>query len=99
VPLLGDELVGDQAAEALGQIGDEDAVAPLAASLDRPDASVASIVDALATIHRHYRDRFGNGAQIEDLLQQTISPNGAQRIIDAAALASGASLRHFVVVL
>ena len=30
-----DELVGDQAAEALGQIGDEDAVAPLVAALDR----------------------------------------------------------------
>src|SRR6185436_5832050 len=85
VPLLGDELVGDQAAEALGQIGDEDAVAPLAAALDRPDASVASIVDALATIHRHYADRFGSGAQIEDELRRAISP--------------AAALRHFVVVL
>ncbi len=36
VPLLRDELVGDQAAEALGQIGDEDAVAPLVEALDRP---------------------------------------------------------------
>ena len=99
VPLLGDELVGDQAAEALGHIGDEDAVAPLAAALERPDASVSSIVDALATIHRHYADMFGSGAQIEDLLQQTISPAGAQRIVDAAAKASGAALRHFVVVL
>jgi HEAT repeat protein len=99
VPLLADELVGDQAAEALGQIGDEDAVAPLAAALDRPGASVASIVDALATIHRHYGDMFGSGAQIEDLLRRTISPNGAQRIVDAAARASGAALRQFVVVL
>lgn len=99
VPLLGDELVGDQAAEALGQIGDEDAVAPLAAALERPDAAVSSIVGALATIHRHYRDMFGNGAQIEDLLQRTLSPTGAQRIIDAAARASGASLRDFVIVL
>jgi len=99
VPLLDDELVGDQAAEALGQIGDEDAVAPLAAALERPDASAASIVFALATIHRHYRDLFGNGAQIEDQLQRTISPNGAQRIIDAAARESGAALRHFVTVL
>src|SRR5204863_8970440 len=29
LPLLADELVGDHAAEALGQIGDEDALAPL----------------------------------------------------------------------
>ena len=99
VPLLGDELVGDQAAEALGQIGDEDAVAPLAAALDRPDASVASIVDALATIHRHYADQFGSGAQIEDELRRAISPAGAQRIVDAAARASAGALRQFVVVL
>src|SRR6185503_6940636 len=99
VPLLGDELVGDQAAEALGQIGDEDAVAPLAAALDRPDASVASIVDALATIHRHYADQFGSGTQIEDELRRAISPAGAQRIVDAAARASAGALRQFVVVL
>jgi HEAT repeat protein len=99
VPLLADELVGDQAAEALGQIGDEDAVVPLAAALDRPGASVPSIVGALAIIHRHYNDMFGSGAQIEDLLQRTISASGAQRIVDAAATASGAALRHFVVVL
>ena len=35
VPLLADDLIGDQAAEALGQIGDEDVVQPLAAALDR----------------------------------------------------------------
>jgi HEAT repeat protein len=99
VPLVGDELVGDQAAEALGQIGDEDAVAPLVAALDRPEASVSSIVDALATIHRHYADMFGSGAQIEDLARRSISAAGAQRIIDAAAQASGASLRNLVVVL
>ena len=61
VPLLRDELVGDQAAEALGQIGDEDAVAPLVAALDRPDASASSIVDALAAIHRRYSEMFGGG--------------------------------------
>src|SRR4051812_9051334 len=99
VPLLQHELVGDQAAEALGQIGDEDAVAPLVASLDRPEASVASIVDALATIHRRYREMFDGAAQIEDLVRRSISPSAAGRVIGAAANATGASLRHFVVVL
>jgi HEAT repeat protein len=99
VPLLRDELVGDQAAEALGQIGDEDAVAPLVAALDRPDASASSIVDALAAIHRRYSEMFGGGAQIEDLVRRSVSPTAATRLIDAAPRASGASLRHFVLVL
>ena len=65
-----DELVGDQAAEALGQIGDEDAVAPLVAALDRPHASPASIVDALTAIHRRYAEMFsGGGAHIEELVR------------------------------
>jgi HEAT repeat protein len=99
VPLLRDELVGDQAAEALGHIGDEEAVAPLVAALDRPDASPASIVDALAAIHRRYGERFGGGAQIEDVVRRSVSAAAAQRLIDAAARASGPSLKNFVVVL
>ena len=99
VPLLRDELVGDQAAEALGQIGDEEAVAPLVAALDRPDASPSSIVDALAAIHRRYGERFDGGAQIEDVVRRSVSAAAAQRLIDAAARASGPSLKNFVVVL
>jgi len=99
VPLLRDELVGDQAAEALGQIGDEDAVAPLVAALERPDASASSIVDALASIHRRYSEMFGGGAQIEDLVRRSVSATAAKRMIDAAGRASGDSLRHFVLVL
>ena len=99
VPLLRDELVGDEAAEALGQIGDEDVVAPLVAALDRPDASASSIVDALAAIHRRYTEMFGGGAQIEDLVRRSVSATAAKRLIDGAARTSGASLRHFVLVL
>ena len=99
VPLLQDGLVGDQAAEALGQIGDEDAVPPLVAGLDRPDSSASSVVDALATIHQRYRDRFGSGGQIEDMVRASMTATGASRVIDGAGKASGASLRHFVIVL
>lgn len=99
VPLLQDDLVGDQVAEALGQIGDEDAVVPLVRSLDRPDASASSIVDALAAIHRRYDDAFGAGAQIEEVVRRSISPAGANRVIAAAGKTSGAALRHVVTVL
>ena len=46
VPLLADELVGDQAAEVLGQIGDEDAIPPLVAALDSSHVSAASVAGA-----------------------------------------------------
>ncbi|MCU1384140.1 MAG: fold-4 domain protein, partial [Acidobacteria bacterium] len=100
LPLLADELVGDQAAEALGQIGDEEAVMPLVAALDRPHSSPASIVDALTAIHRRYSELFAGGGQyIEDLVRGGISPSGAQRVIVAASRAGGSSLRQFVTLL
>lgn len=100
VPLLHDDLVGDQAAEALGQIGDEDAVAPLAAALDLPHIAAASVVDALTGIHRRYLELFeGGGAHIEALARASITPHGAQKVIEAASRASGPALRQFVTVL
>ena len=100
LPLLRNELVGDQAAEALGQIGDEDAVAPLVAGLDQPQLSPSSIVDALSGIHRRYAEMFAGGAvHIEELVRATISDAAATRVIEAAARASGSSLRQFVTVL
>ena len=100
VPLLQDELVGDQAAEALGQIGDDDTVAPLVAGLDRSHLSATSVVDALTALHRRYSVMFSGGAMhIEELVRTTISATAAARIIDAAARASGSSLRQFVIVL
>ncbi|MGH9140982.1 MAG: HEAT repeat domain-containing protein, partial [Vicinamibacterales bacterium] len=100
LPLLGDELVGDQAAEALGQIGDEDAVAPLVATLDQPHSSAASVVDALVALHRRYAEMFSGGAaHIEELVRTSISAAGAVRVIDAAGRASGPALRQFVTVL
>jgi HEAT repeat protein len=100
VPLLRDDLVGAQAAEALGQLGDEDAVAPLVEALDRSQSSPASIVDALVAIHRRYAEMFSGGeAHIEEAIRDGISPTGVQRLIDAAGRATGSSLRQFVIVL
>lgn len=99
-PLLEDELVGDQAAEVLGQIGDEEAVAPLAAALDLPHLSPASVAGALIAIHARYDDLFtGGSAYIEGLVRESISTLGGQRVIDAAQRTTGASLRHLATLL
>ena len=99
LPLLNDDTLGAPAAEALGQIGDEDAVVPLVAALDRQAAVVPSIVDALAAIHQKYAETLGAGALIEDLVRRSLSPAGANRVIDAVPQASGRQLRNLVVVL
>jgi HEAT repeat protein len=100
LPLLEDELVCDQAAEALGQIGEEDAVAPLVAALDRPHVSPASVVDALTTLHGRYSEMFNaGGTHIEDLVRSSISAAGAARVVQAAGRAAGPSLRRFVLCL
>jgi HEAT repeat protein len=99
VPLLDDALVGDQAAEVLGHIGDEDTVVPLVRALDRPDASVIAIVEALVGISRRYRDTLGIDGHIEDLARRAMSASAAQRIIDAAAKTSDSSLKSLVIVL
>jgi HEAT repeat protein len=99
VPLLQDALVGDQAADVLGQIGDDDVVGPLVSALDRTGSSVTSIVDALVAIARRYRDILGVQGYIEDLVRRAMSPAGAQRIIDAAGTTADPSLKHIVIVL
>ena len=100
MPLLQVELVCDQAAEALGQIGDEDAVAALVATLDRPQMSPASVVDALTTLHGRYCDLFsGGGTHVEELVRASITATGAARVIQMAGRATGSSLRRFVLFL
>jgi len=99
LPLLGDEMLGAQTADALAEIGDEDTVAPLVRALDRDGAAVANIVDALAAIERRYETRFSAGTHIQDLARRAMSAAAAQRIIDAVPRVSGASLRSLVTVL
>src|SRR4051812_10581922 len=99
LPLLGDVLLAAPAADALGQIGDEDAVGPLLATIERPEAPVSSIIDALAAIHRRYDEMFAAGGHVEDLVRRAATATAAQRIIDAAPQTTGVQLRNLVEVL
>jgi HEAT repeat protein len=99
LPLLTDEMLGAQAADALAQIGDEDAVVALVNALDRDASLVPNVVDALAAIARRYEEQFAAGAHIEDLVRRSMTPAAAQRMIDTVAGLSGAQLRNLVIVL
>jgi HEAT repeat protein len=98
VPLLEDELLREAAADALGQIGDEETVAPLAALLNTPGAPARTVAQALAALHDRYEKLYGEGAHIADLSRAAISPAGAQNLLDALGASSTGELRPLALV-
>jgi HEAT repeat protein len=96
-PLLTDPMLAAQAADALGHVGDEDAVPALVAALGAGSPAVA-IVSAIARIHQRYTDQFGQAAAIEDLVRGTVTPAAVERVLEALPRASGDDLSNLVVV-
>ena len=97
-PLLDDPMLSGIVAEALGRIGDEDAVAALVRALEH-DAPVEPIVVALVEIHRRYRLLFDGAMDIEDIVARTIGTRGTERIVAALERSSSDSLKQAVTVL
>jgi HEAT repeat protein len=82
VPLLEDELLREAAADVLGQLGDEETVAPLATLLNAANAPTPVVARALAALHDRYEKLYGEGAYIADLSRAAINPTGAQNLLD-----------------
>ena len=99
VPLLEDELLREPAANLLGQLGDETAVAPLIALLNTPAAPTTSIAGALANLSDRYEAQYGEGAYIADLASHEISPTGVQNLLDALESPGKEDLRSLALVL
>lgn len=97
--LLGDEMLASAAADALGRLGDEDAVQPLVHALDDPHGSLESIVGALVRIHHRYLSLFAGADEIEEIVRRTVSEVGRQRIVEALPTASREPLKQLVTVL
>jgi len=97
--LLDDELLRPAVVDTLAQIGDEDAVAPLVAVLNRGvDADgVAQIAAALDRIHAREDDTFGAGAHIVDLARGALSVAGI-RALAAAVEQNRQPLRSLITV-
>ncbi|MFN2416425.1 MAG: HEAT repeat domain-containing protein [Pyrinomonadaceae bacterium] len=98
VPLLEDELLREAAADVLGQLGDEGAVAPLAALLNAPEAPTRVVARALAALHDRYEKRYGEGAYIADLSRAAVNPTGARNLLDALDDAGNEELRPLALV-
>lgn len=83
VPLLADDLLREAAADMLGQLGDEETVAPLAALLNEPEAPTTIVARALAALHDRYERQYGEGSYIADLSRAAVNATGAQNLLDA----------------
>jgi HEAT repeat protein len=98
-PLLRDELLCGPVADALGQLGDEEVVAPLIALLNQPQAPALVIVQALAALYQRYEDAYGEGAYLADLARDQFSATGLQNLLAALAVATPEQLRSLTLVL
>jgi HEAT repeat protein len=98
VPLLESAELRDPVAGALGELGDTDAVDPLVKALNTSSATM-SIVRALARLHDRYDTQFAAGSYIVELFQQSLTPAGAQRILDLVPSVAAEDARSLVLVL
>ena len=97
-PLLEDELLREAAADVLGQLGDEEMVAPLAALLNTPDAPTQVVARSLAALHDRYEKQYGEGSYIADLSRAAINPTGARNLLDALNDSGAEALRPLALV-
>jgi HEAT repeat protein len=95
-PLLGDLMLSAAAAEALGHIGDEDAIAPLVDALAEPTTSVDAVVEALTRIQHRYETSTSDGEEIKELVRRRLSPEGMRRILASLDHASSKSVRALI---
>ena len=98
-PLLEDPMLGSATADALGHIGDEDAVGPLVDAIEHPASVVGSVVEAIVRIHDRYESLLTGGDQIKDLVRRRLSSAGVARILDAIHRAPPDGMRPLITLL
>ena len=99
LPLLEDEVLCAPAAEALGQLGDEQAVAPLASLFNATGAPVVVIAQALSTLHDRYERNYREGSHIADVARRQVREEGVRLLVTALETAGAEELKPLVRVL
>ncbi len=83
VPLLDDPLLQDAIVGALGRLGGDEHVAPLAALLDSPGTEVMVVVDALAALHARRERGSGDGGRVADVVRSAAGTGAVRRLVEA----------------
>lgn len=97
--LIDDELLRPAVIGALLTLGDESAVQPLVAELNRARTPAVPIAQALAAIATRYQQRYGEGEYIADLVRNTLAPTGQRALLQALHDANPPELPYLVKVL
>lgn len=99
VPLLEDDLLRVPATDALGQVGDEEAIVPLVELLNKPDAPAPVISQALAALYDRFEKLYQESEHVPDQVRRSITPTGAQNLLNALNETSDGGLRSLALVL
>lgn len=99
VPLLDDPLLQPAAAEALGRLGGEDAIGPLASLLGRRNTAIASVAKALAALHARLDEEHGDGELVANLARAVLTPEAGGQLAAALEKANEEERHGIVVVL
>jgi HEAT repeat protein len=99
ISLLKVEMLSEAAAEALGALGDEKAVIPLASLLNAPNPPTLSIASALTNLYDRFEKEFGEGAYIAEIARKGIKASGAQHLLDTLGEVRASDLRPLAIVI
>lgn len=99
IPLLENQLLATQAAEALCELGDADTIVPMVRLFNSDRTSIGEIAVAVAAIYQRYERVFGEGTYIADVTRSVISPIGKQNLLAALESASTKELQALTLIL
>ena len=99
LPLLQSPGVRDAVINALAALGYEGAAAPLAELLDDEDVPASAVASALAQLYRGFQEAYGEGELIAELASAAITPEGANRLVNALARANEQEMPALAIVL
>jgi HEAT repeat protein len=81
-PLLEDELLGQPAIEAIGELGEADVVPQLVELVNRNSQSIQWLVSSLARIAERYQETLGEGSYIAGVARKYFSGEGVKNLLD-----------------
>lgn len=99
LPALEDELLCESTIEALGRLGDEDVVAPLASRLNLQGSPAGTIAAALVAIYNRAEADCCGGVYVSDIVAATVDSKGARALLNTLSHCSGDELRAVAIVL
>ena len=99
VSLLADPTLRAPVIDALGELGEDDVVAPLVRTLNDVAEDATTVAAALASIHPRAERQYGAGSGIEDVVSSKMTDSGVRHLLAALGAATPPQMPAVVTVL